>query len=125
LLQTDLLSDVLMLLDEEHALYRELLEVAREQGQVLAGQTGGRSLSALMSMREVIYSRIDASERSSDSLLAAFDTPPEPIRSAAREIRETIREVLRQDRDNERLIHDLRQTLEGQYGDDEPKPTTH
>ena len=111
MLRTDLLSDVLMLLDEEHAMYRELLALAREQGRVLAAETDGRPLSTLVALREDLYSRIDACERSSEGLLSEFEAPPEPVREAARAIHATIRQLLHQDRDNECRLDELKRSL--------------
>ena len=110
-LQTDLLSDVLMLLDEEHAMYRELLALAREQGRVLPADTDGRPLSILVALREDLYGRIDACERSSEGLITEFEALPEPVREVARAIHATIRRLLNQDRDNERLLDDLKRSL--------------
>jgi hypothetical protein len=117
---TDVSADLLSLLENEHRLYVDLLRVARELGRLLAGRPAtGRTLEALVIEREEIYNRLEVSEQVTERLVSELAKPSEGVRRAARAIRATIRQVLKQDRSNEMALRALRQRLETENSESE------
>ena len=100
----DVTSDVLALLREEHALYLELLWVSREQARAIESVLTRTDLETLVVRREDLYFRIEATERSCQSLLSDLDSPSDEVRRAAQAIGTTLQAILEQDQENEQRL---------------------
>ena len=101
MLSRDSEADILLLLDEEHDLYRSLLSVAHKQARLIATAPSAETLEQLIGLREDLYARIEAAELARDSLVEDLDEVPANVRSKARAIEATLRAILEQDRLNE------------------------
>ena len=98
--------DLLVLLDEEHDLYLQLLDTAREQELLLEGADLTFSLAGLMRRREDLFLQIDAAEVACQSLLDEFSSPPDEVRAKAQEIGLTLEAILLQDTVNEQRLRE-------------------
>ena len=97
-------DDILLLLEEEHDLYRELLAVAQRQARLIACPPSAEALQQLVALREDLYVRIEAAELARDSLVEELMGVTDAIRAKALAIETTLRAILEQDRQNEQRL---------------------